>query len=384
MPKIIQKEEPNISKMKPGSLLEKLKGLLKCLDIYIIKKFLGTFFYCMILVMAIVIVFDFNEKLDKFIQYEAPAKAIILHYYLNFIPYFGVKFSPLFIFISVIYFTSKMASDTEIIAILASGVSFKRFIRPYMIAATFLAILIFLLNSYWIPVANKTRLAFEDQYVKKVTTDYARNIQMEIKPGVIMYIEHYETSGQTGHNFFLEKYDGQHLVSRLTATDIDQVSKYHWRLRNYIKRSFNGMYENISRGASLDTIIKVEPTEFSIVKGWSEQLTTPELKTYLDKQRERGVANIKEYDVEYIRRFSFPFSCFILTLIGVSLASRKIRGGMGLHLGIGLLISFTYILLDTVSGTFGEGTTIPPVLAVWTPNILYALIGYILYRKAPK
>jgi lipopolysaccharide export system permease protein len=384
MPKIIPKKDPNLSKMKPGSLLEKLKGSLKCLDIYIIKKFLGTFFYCMILVMSIVIVFDFNEKLDKFIQYEAPAKAIILHYYLNFIPYFGVKFSPLFIFISVIYFTSKMASDTEIIAILASGVSFRRFVRPYMIAATFLAVLTFLLNSFWIPIANKTRLAFEDQYVKKVSTDYARNIQMEIKPGVIMYIEHYETSGQTGHNFFLEKYDGQHLVSRLTATDIDQVSKYHWRLRNYIKRSFNGMYENISRGENLDTIIKVEPSEFSIVKGWSEQLTTPELKTYLDKQRERGVANIKEYDVEYIRRFSFPFSCFILTLIGVSLASRKIRGGMGLHLGLGLLISFTYILLDTVSGTFGEGTTIPPALAVWTPNILYALIGYLLYRKAPK
>lgn len=357
---------------------------LKRLDVYIIKKFLGTFFFCMLMIMSIIVVFDFNEKLDKFMEHDAPTRAIIVDYYLNFIPYFGVKFSPLFIFISVIYFTSKLAGDTEIIAMLASGVSFNRLLKPYMLSALFLAILSFSLNSYFIPNANKTRLAFEDQYVKKITNDWARHVQMEIEPGVIMYIDRFSAVDKTGYDFFLEKYKDKMLVSRLTAERIEEDSTYHWKLSGYMIRDFNGMYEKITKGTTLDTMIEVKPDEFFIVKGWSEQLTLSELKAYLDRQKERGVANIKEYNVEYNRRFSFPFSAFILTLIGVSLASRKVRGGMGLHLGIGMIISFSYILLDTISGSFAEGGAVPPTLAVWIPNILYALIGYYLYRKAPK
>lgn len=373
-----------IKQFKDSIFQFRLKNFFKRIDIYIIRKFLGTFFFCMLLIMSIVVVFDFNEKLDKFVQYDAPSKAIFFDYYLNFIPYFGVKFSPLFIFISVIYFTSKMATDTEIIAMLASGISFKRLLRPYMISAAFLALLTFGFNSYWIPVANKTRLKFEDQYVKKISTDYVRNVQMEIEPGVIMYIERYDAGSETGHNFFLEKYDDQKLVSRLTARKIEQDSAYHWRLTDYLIRDFDGYYEKIKNGTSLDTIIQMDPSEFFIIKGWSEQLTTPELKAYLDRQEKRGVANIKEYNVEYDRRFSFPFSSFILTLIGVSLASRKVRGGMGLHLGLGLAISFSYILLDTVSGSFAQGGVISPMLAVWAPNVLFTLIGIWLYFKAPK
>ncbi len=357
---------------------------LKRLDSYIIGKFLGTFFFCITLIMAIVVVFDFNEKLDRFMNHDASTHEIIFHYYLNFIPYFGVRFSPLFIFISVIYFTSKLASDTEIIAILASGVSFKRLMRPYMLAAGFLALMNFGLNSFWIPVANKNRLAFEDKYVKKLSTDYTRHIQMEVEPGVIMYIDRFEKTSNTGYDFFLEKYEGKMLVSRLTANRIQEDSTYHWRLSEYMIRSFNGLNETITKGASLDTSIQVKPDEFFIVKGWSEQLTTPELKAYLDRQALRGVANIKEYSVEYNRRFSFPFSAFILTLIGVSLASRKVRGGMGLHLGLGILISFAYIMFDTVSGSFAEGGEISPGLAVWLPNILFAFVGLYLYIKAPK
>ena len=373
-----------IRKLKYDIFQTGLKDHFKRIDIYIIRKFLGTFFYCMMLIMSIIVVFDFNEKLDKFVQNDAPNKAIFFDYYLNFIPYFGVKFSPLFIFISVIYFTSKMASNTEIIAMLASGISFKRLLRPYMISAAFLALLTFGLNSFWIPNANKTRLAFEDQYVKKISTDFVRNVQMEIKPGVIMYIERYNSENQTGSNFFMEKYDDQKLISRLTAREIRQESAYHWQLTDYLIRDFDGYYEIIHQGSSLDTIIPVDPQEFFIIKGWSEQLTTPELKAYLDRQEKRGVANIREYDVEYARRFSFPFSAFILTLIGVSLASRKVRGGMGLHLGLGLGISFTYILLDTISGTFAQGGGMTPMLAVWAPNVIYTLIGIGLYMKAPK
>ena len=357
---------------------------LKRLDSYIIAKFLGTFFFSMGLIMAIVVVFDFNEKLDKFMNNDASWQEVIVHYYLNFIPYFGVRFSPLFIFISVIYFTSKMASDTEIIAILASGVSFKRLIRPYMLAAGFLALMTFALNSFWIPIANKTRLAFEDKYIKKTTADYTRQIQMEVEPGVIMYIDRYEKSSNTGYDFFLEKYEGKMLVSRLTANRIHEDSTHHWSLSEYMIREFNGLKETITKGTTMDTCIQVKPDEFFIVKGWSEQLTTPELKRYLDRQAQRGVANIKEYSVEYNRRFSFPFSAFILTLIGVSLASRKVRGGMGLHLGLGILISFAYIMFDTVSGTFAEGGEISPRLAVWLPNILFAIVGLYLYKKAPK
>jgi len=357
---------------------------LKRIDSYIISKFLGTFFFSMGLIMAIVVVFDFNEKLDKFMNHDVSSHEIIFHYYLNFIPYFGVRFSPLFIFISVIYFTSKLASDTEIIAILASGVSFRRLLRPYMMAAGFLAVLTFALNSFWIPIANKTRLAFEDKYIKKTTSDFTRRIQMEVEPGVIMYIDRFEKASSTGYDFFLEKYDGKKLVSRLTANRIHEDSTYRWSMSEYMIRNFDGLRETITKGTTLDTTIHVKPEEFFIVKGWSEQLTTPELKRYLDRQAKRGVANIKEYSVEFNRRFSFPFSAFILTLIGVSLASRKVRGGMGLHLGLGIAISFSYIMFDTISGSFAEGGDISPTLAVWLPNILFFFVGLYLYKKAPK
>ena len=364
--------------------VDTLKNKFKRLDIYLIRKFLGSFFYSIVLIMAIVIVFDFNEKLDKFIQYRASSHEIIFDYYLNFIPYFGVKFSPLFIFISVIFFTSKMASNSEIIAILSSGVSFKRYMRPYMISAGILAVLMFALNSFVVPNANKVRLDFEDKYVKKVKTEYVYNVQMELEPGTIMYIERYDDVSQNGYNFFLESFDDQQLISRLTARTIKQDTANHWILGDYLIRTFDGLYEHIDQGARLDTVIKVDPEEFFIVKGYSEQLTTPELKRYLVRQEKRGVANIKEYNVEYQRRFSFPFSCFILTLIGVSLASRRVRGGMGLHLGVGMLISFSYILLDTISGSFAQSGELTPFLAVWFPNVLYLLIGLLLYRKAPK
>lgn len=360
------------------------KQLFKRLDIYLIRKFLGSYVYSILLIMAIVVVFDFNEKLDKFVQNDAPWSAIVLDYYFNFIPYFGVKFSPLFIFISVIFFTSKLASDSEIIAILSSGVSFKRMMRPYMLSATLLAVMMFFMNSWWIPNANKKRLDFEDQYVKKVKTDYVRNVQMEIEPGVIFYMERYDSKTQNGHNFFLESYVDQKLVSKLTAKTVRLDTASHWVVNDYTLRTFDGLYESVELGTRMDTLIPVDPDEFFIVKGWSEQLTTPELKSYLERQQQRGVANIKEYTIEYHRRFSFPFSCFILTLIGVSLASRKVKGGMGLHLGVGLLISFTYILLDTISGSFATGGAMTPAVAVWLPNFLYLLIGLALYRNAPK
>lgn len=364
--------------------MKKWRSPFKRLDTYIIGKYMGTFFFCLMLVMAIVVVFDYNEKFDKFQQHEAPVHAIIFDYFLNFIPYFSVKFSPFFIFIAVVYFTSKLAGNTEIIAMLSGGMSFSRLLRPYLFSAVVLSITVFFLSSYLIPPSNKVRLAFEDKYVRKVTKDYVRNVQMEIEPGVIIYIERFDDKRKIGYRFFMEEYDDQRLVSKTTAQRITMKEENKWTLQDYLTRDFDGMIEHITEGRSLDTTIVMNPSEFFIVKGYSEQMTTAELRQYLDRQKRRGVANIKEYEVEYHRRFSFPVSILILTVIAVSLCSRKVRGGMGLHLGLGLLIAFSYILFDTLSGSMALSGKTSPFIAVWTPNFLYAIIAVILYRTAPK
>ena len=363
--------------------MKKWPSPFKRLDTYIIGKYMGTFFFCLVLVMAIVVVFDYNEKFDKFQRNEAPAEAIF-HYFMNFIPYFSVKFSPFFIFIAVVYFTSKLAGDTEIVAMLSGGMSFSRLMRPYLFSATLLAVLVFYLSSFVIPPSNKERLAFEDKYVRKVTKDYVRNVQMEIEPGVIIYIERFDDKRKIGYRFFIEKYDDQRLVSKTTAQRLTMKEENKWTMQDYLTRDFDGLVEHISHGRSMDTTIVMNPSEFFIVKGYSEQMTTTELRQYLDRQKRRGVANIKEYEIEYHRRFSFPFSILILTVIGVSLCSRKVRGGMGLHLGLGLLIAFSYILFDTLSGSLALSGKTTPMLAVWIPNMLYAVIAVVLYRTAPK
>lgn len=365
-----------------GKLVE--MDLLKRMDRYIIRKYLGTFFFSLLMLMAIVVVFDYNEKFDKFTENAAPTSAVLFEYFANFIPYFAVKFSPMFIFISVVFFTSKMAANTEVIAILAGGVSFRRMMRPYMISAVILTIIVFLLSSFVIPPGNQIRLNFEDRYVSKVTKNYARNVQMEIEPGVIIYIERFDEQKKIGYRFFMEKYKDLSLVSRMTAQRINMTGENQWKLTDYQIRDFDGMQERIQMGGSLDTTIMMDPSEFMIVKGFSEQLTTSELKQYLDRQKKRGVANIKEYEVEYHRRYSFPVSIVILTVIGVSLASRKVKGGTGLHIGLGLLIAFSYILFDTLSGAMALSGNISPFVAVWMPNVIYVVIAGYLYIKAPK
>lgn len=364
--------------------MKRWRSPFKRLDTYIISKYLGTFFFCLLLVMAIVVVFDYNEKFDKFQQHEATAHAIIFDYFMNFIPYFGVKFSPFFIFIAVVYFTSKLATNTEIIAMLAGGMSFSRLMRPYMLSAVMLSLVVFFLSSYVIPPSNKVRLDFEDKYVHKVTKDYVRNVQMEIEPGVIVYIERYDDKRSVGYHFFMEQYDEHRLMSKTTAQRINYKGDNQWTMHDYLTRDFDGNIEHISQGKSQDTTIVMNPSEFFIVKGYSEQMTTSELHQYLERQKRRGVANIKEYEIEYQRRFSFPFSILVLTVIAVSLCSRKVRGGMGLHMGLGLLIAFSYILFDTLSGSLALSGTTSPIVAVWIPNVLFTLIAAVLYRTAPK
>ena len=357
-----------------------LDKYIRRIDWYIIKKFLGTYFFAIALIISIAVVFDVNENIDRFINNKAPIEAIVFDYYMNFVPYFSNLFSPLFVFIAVIFFTSKLAENSEIIAMMSTGLSFKRLLRPYMISAAIIAVLTYGLGAYVIPKGNVTRLNFEDRYKKKKKKEYVRNVQLEVDSGVIAYLERYEDYNKTAFRFSLDKFEDKKLVSHLTAkrATYDTTSFHKWILKDYMMR------ETIIKGDKLDSIIKMEPQDFLIMKGQQQTMTSSELDEYITKQKQRGFANIKEFEIEYHQRIAMSFAAFILTVIGVSLSARKVKGGMGLYLGIGLALSFSYILFQTVSATFAVNGNTPPIVAVWIPNILYTFIAIFLYRKAPK
>lgn len=353
---------------------------VKTLDKYIIKKFLGTYIFAILLILAIIVMFDVNEKLDNFMK--APLSATIFDYYLNFLPYMANQFSPLFTFIAVIFFTSKLADNSEIIAILSSGVSFRRLLIPYMVSAAFIAAFTFVLDAYVIPPANVKRINYQNQYVKNKGVDYGVNIQLQVAPGEIAYMSRFDNRMKSAYNFSLERFDDKVLKSRLTATSAVYDTLYRWMVRNYMIRDFNGMKEEITTGSRLDTIIPIEPRDFLIAQNDHEKMTTPELKAYIERQKARGVANIKSFEIEYERRFAMTAAAFILTLIGMSLSSRKVKGGMGINIGIGLVLSFSYILFSTVTSTFAISGYTSPRVAMWIPNMIYLIIGIYLYRKA--
>lgn len=360
---------------------------IKILDWYIIKKFIGTYIYSIFLIISISIVFDVNENLAKFSQYHAPIKAIVFDYYMNFVPYFANLFSPLFVFIAVIFFTSKLAGNSEIISILASGVSFKRLMRPYMISCMLISVLTFYLGAYIIPKGTIVRQNFESMYKNKKKNTSADNVQLQVGRGVIAYIQHYDNDMKKGYGFCLDKFENKKLVSHLTASEIqyDTISetKYHWKLTSWRIRQMRGLKENIISGTQKDSTIMMEPTDLVFSKGQQETFTSPQLKEYISKQINRGSSNVVQYEVEYHKRIATSFASFILTTIGVSLSSRKRKGGMGMYLGIGLALSFGYIMLQTVSATFAIQANTPPMLAAWIPNIIFAVVAYFCYRNAP-
>ena len=357
------------------------------LDWYIIKKFIGTYIFSILLIISISVVFDINENLAKFTEYHAPLKAIVFDYYLNFIPYFANLFSPLFVFIAVIFFTSKLAGNSEIIAMLAAGVSFKRLMRPYMISCVLISMLSFYLAAYIIPQGTVVLQNFESMYKNKKKNTAADNVQLQVEEGVIAYIQHYDNRTKEGYGFSLDKFENKKLISHMTAQQIqyDTISdsKYHWTATNWKVRELRGLKEHIISGMKKDTLIQIEPTDLIYSKGQQETFTSPELKEYIFKQINRGSGNVVRYQVEYYKRIASSFASFILTIIGLSLSSRKRNGGMGMYLGIGLALSFTYIMLQTISATFAINAGLPPLLAAWIPNILFAFIAYFCYRYAP-
>lgn len=356
----------------------------KRIDKYIILKFLGTYLFAIALIISISVVFDINEKIDKFLQPNVPLKAIIVDYYFNFIPYFVNLFSPLFTFIAVIFFTSKLADNSEIIAILASGMSFRRLMVPYLVSAGIIASVTFVLNSFIIPPANETRIQFQNKYIKNKEQLYASNVQIEVEPGVIAYFGRYDNRSKMGYRFTLEHFEEKKLISRLTAKSIKYDSAYHWTVIDYMVRDFEGMREHITQGSRKDTTLTIVPSDFLISINDCEKMTTPELKEYIDRQKKRGIANIQTFAIEYHKRYAAVMAAFILTVIGASLSSRKIKGGMGLNIGIGLGLSFSYILFTTVTSTFAINGYVSPMVASWIPNILYTFIAIFLYRRAPR
>jgi len=368
------------------TIMKKILSLLnlKRLDWYIIKKFLGTYIFMIVLIISIAVVFDINEKIDKFMTNNASLKEIIFDYYLNFIPYYTNLFSPLFVFLAVIFFTSKMANNSEIIAILSNGIGFRRMMKPYMVAALVIAIFTFIFGGYIIPPANATRIEFEQTYVdprKKKTGD--RDIQFRVGPGTIVYFGNFDMKSKTGYNFSIDYFDSLQLVSRLTAQSIRYDSAYQWTIQNYQVRDFNGTRETITKGSSIDTTLQIVPDDFIIANTDQQMMTSPQLRHYVKSQKERGMGNIQAFQIEYHSRIASVFSAFILTLIGASLSAKKVKGGMGLNIGMGLGLSMAYILFMTVSSTFAVKGSMSPFIAAWVPNLIFILIAVFLYRKAP-
>lgn len=358
---------------------------LKTIDLYIIRKFIGTYFYAIFLIVGIAVIFDISEKLDDFMEKGAPLSAIVFKYYLNFIPYFANLFSSLFTFIAVIFFTSKMAYNTEIIAILSSGVSFRRMMLPYFVSATIIAIFSLALSNFIIPPANAVRVDFENTYVKNPYHSNERNIHRQVRPGLFIYMEAYNSYSQIGYKFSIEKFEEGKLQSKLIADYAKWDStKNKWTVNNYYIREYGPEEQIITSGEKIDTNIYIDPSAFNRRLTIIETMNYFQLNDFIAEQRLQGADTLEVLLIEKYSRIAFPFSTFILTLIGVSLSSRKVRGGIGLHIGVGLAISFSYILFMRFSTMFAVGGLFSPELSVWIPNILFAFVAVGLYRMAPK
>lgn len=358
---------------------------MKKLDFYILRKFLGTFFYAIGLIIMIVIIFDLSEKIDDFIEKQAPLNEIFLVYYVNFIPYFINLFSPLFTFIAVIFFTSRLAFHSEIIAMLGAGISFRRLLLPYLIGAVLLALLSGYLSNFLIPPANEKRLEFEYQYVRSPQGFRERNVHMQVRPGVFIYMENFNERTGVANRFAIEHLENGRLVYKLMANQATwQPESESWLMEMYNVRTLEHMNEKLVFGEKLDTILPFTPHDFIQDLRDIETMNYRELRDFIANERLKGSEHVKFFEVEKHRRMSFPFATLVLTLIGVSLSCRKLRGGTGLHLGLGIGLSFAYILFMQISTTFATNGNLHPFLAVWIPNILFGLAGVFLLRLAPK
>ena len=358
---------------------------LSILDRYIIRKFLSTFIFSIILIIALAIIIDISEKIDSFIEKQVPVREIIFDHYINFIPYYTNLFLFLFVFISVVFFTSKMAGNSEIIAIIGSGISFNRMMYPYFLSAFILALASFALSNFIIPPANRIRLDFENTYINGTYYNSDRNIHKQISPGVFIYMENFNTMSNSGHKFSIEKFNGNDLVSKLISRRVKWDSTIgKWSVFDYYIRDIYENKEVVSSGKKIDTLLNITPKDFQRRDTEKSTMDYMELNSFIEDIKLRGETNINTYLLEKYQRTAFPFSTFILTLIGVSLASRKSKGGTGFKMGLGFLLSFIYIFFMQLAAQFSIKGGLSPLMAAWIPNLLFAVIAFFLYRIAPK
>jgi len=358
--------------------------MIKKLDWYIIKKFVGTFFFAIIILAVISCVIDLSEKMDDFVKHKAPFIEI-LNYFKNFMPYIASLLYPLFIFIAAIFFTSKLAYKSEIIAILASGISFQRFLRPYVIGSIFLGILSLLVNHFVLPVANKQRLIFEDKYVHDARPSADMNVHLRLSKNLYVYMQSYSNASNMGSGFSAETVDGTLLKERLTAerASYDSVKKI-WHLYNITIRKNDGLKESISYASELTHQYAFTPKDLNTDNDIMTSMTTPQLINKIAVMKLRGAETLNLYYVELHRRTSQPFAGFVLTIIGACISSRRIRGGSGFHLALGIAMSAIFMMLMQFSTTFSTKAGLNPLLAVWIPNFLFGFIAIYLYRRQIK
>ena len=359
---------------------------VRIIDRYIIRKFLGTYFFAISLIIVVVVIFDAAEKIDDFIELKAPLSKIVFEYYFNFIPFFINQFSGLFTFIAVIFFTSKMAYQTEIIAILSAGVSFKRLLWPYFLSAAAITLLSLALSLFIIPSANGNRLKFEMNYIKSIRgMKYDQHIYRQIVPGTFIYLRDYTNNNHSASYFVLETYEDGSVVSSLEASAVKfDPQTRRWSAPKSIHRTFEGEREIFDASQPLDTTINLDPIELGRLDELVKTMNIVRLNRFIDEQKLKGSDMISNFEVEKYSRFAYPVATFILTIIGVSLSSRKVRGGTGLHIGVGIVLAFSFILFSKFGEEFAKGGLLPPIIAVWIPNIIYTFIAFYLYKKAPK
>ena len=359
---------------------------MRKIDAYIFKKYIGTFFFAITMLILVVIIFDLSENIDSFLKHNAPWQKIVVDYYVTSIPYYINLFIHLFAFISVVFFTSKMATRTEVVAILSSGISFWRFLYPYLLASVTIALMSLYFGNFLIPKTNEIRRKFKDEYMERLNQSAGRNVHVQIGKDEFVYVESFNIARQHGYKFTWERYDGNELKFKGMSDMIyhDTLAPNSWRLDPYALRNIDGAEEELLKGRNLDTLMNLLPTDLYKTKDDYEEMDFFELRRHIGKMKEKGSEGVKAYEVEMHERMSAPAAVIILTLIGAALSSRKIRGGMGMHLGIGITIAFAYILFLQISKSFAISGSLSPFLAAWIPNLIFSVLGIFLLLKAPK
>jgi lipopolysaccharide export system permease protein len=359
---------------------------LGIIDRYILKRYLSTFFYAVLLFTLIAIFIDISEKIDDFIKKKPPLSVLIFDYYIYFIPYFMGLFSAVFVFLGTLFFNSKLAQNTEIIAILNSGLPYTRFLKPYLLGSSVLFVVFLFLNTQILPICDKYRLKFEDDWIHDNVQTQNNNIFNMLDDNNIIHMESFNYKDSVGFNFTLEAFRDGKLIERTFANRlIWNKEKNCWTFEGYVRRLFNPLQkEFLVKGLKMDTTLKISPDEFIVKTNYVSSMTNPELNEYIRKETEKGNPKVGKYKVELYKRTIVPVSFFVLTLLAVAVSSRKSRGGTGFHLGIGIIVTFVYLLLIQIFNTMGNTGVMVPWVAVWIPTIVFFFVALFLLKRAPK